>query len=148
MRDTIELEHRGVPVALITATGRLVEVRKRAGIFEISHAFADKIAATMGSVWATAQLSKFGYHQALRLAGCRGGDAVRLGEVVMDWEYPDAVFERAHRPAGFGRWNTDVDGFKRFESVVTPDPVPGLTAAAVAERAGEITPKVVRILTG
>ena len=149
MRDTIELELRGVPVALITATGRLVEVRKSAGIFEVDHGFADKIAATVGSEWATRQLSKFGYHRALRLAGCRAGDSVRLGgEVVIGWEYPNAEFEHTHRPAGFGRWNSDLDGFRRFESVVTPDPIPGLSAVEVARRTEEITPKVVRILTG
>lgn len=148
MRDTIELELRGVPVALITATGRMVEVAKRDGIFEITHAFAAKIASTMGSDWGTKQLSKFGYHRALRLAGCRAGDQVRLGDALVEWQYPDPEFERAHRPAGFGRWNSDVDGLPRFDFVVTPDPIPGLSPAQVAERTEAIAPRIVRILTG
>ena len=78
MRDTLELESRGTPVALITTTARIVEVAKRDGLFHLQHGFAGKIHATLTTPWATKNMAKFGYHRALRMAGCREGDLVQL----------------------------------------------------------------------
>lgn len=134
-------------MALVTATARLVEVHEHHGVFAVSHGFAAKIASSLGSQWASSQLCKFGFHRALRLAGCAEGDNVRLADELIEWHYPEPEFEAQHRPTGFGRWNSDIDGLAHLQPIVTPDPIPGLDAKEVAERAVVIGRRAVAILT-
>ena len=131
---------------MIAAPGRVVEVVEHDGTFTLLHGFAAKIGATLPSRWAMTQAAKFGYHAALRLNGCRPGDRVRLGDVIVAWAYPDATFEQDHRPAGYGRWNSEVDGFRRLKTVVAADPIARLSSAEVAGRTAAIMPEVVDIL--
>lgn len=147
MRDTLELESRGTPVALITTTARIVEVAKRGGVFHLHHGFAGKIHATLGSDWAEKQMAKFGYHRALRMAGCSEGDSVQLPGGTIRWRFADTDDERSQMPAGFGKWCNTADGVRGLQTITVDDPVHGLSASAIAQRVDEIVPRCVSILT-
>ena len=147
MRDTLELESRGTPVALIATTARIVEVAKRDGVFHLHHAFAGKIHATLGTPWATKSMAKFGYHRALRMAGCSDGDAVQLPGGTISWRFPDSDDERSQMPAGFCKWCSRADGVRGLRTITLDDPVHGLTTPAIAERAAAILPQSVLILS-
>ncbi|MEJ2089499.1 MAG: hypothetical protein P8Y69_13715 [Gammaproteobacteria bacterium] len=136
-----------MPVGLITATARLVEVEARDGVFHLSHAFAGKIHQTLGTPWASRQMGKFGYHRALRMAGCRDGDPVELTGGIVAWEYPDPEEELVTMPSGFGKWCSSADGVRALRTVTTPDPIADLDENAVRARADVITPAVVDVLT-
>ncbi len=147
MHDTLEFESRGTPVALITTTARIVEVVKRDGVFHLRHGFAGQIHATLGTPWAAKSMAKFGYHRALRMAGCHEGDPVQLPGGTVSWRFPATDDERAQMPAGFGKWCSAADGVRGLQTITVEDPVHGLSASAIAGRADEIVPQSVSILT-
>ena len=147
MRDTIEFEIRGLPVALVVTPARLVEVEARAGVFHLRHAFAAKIFSALGSVWAQRQMAKFGYHRALRMVGCRDGDLVQLPGGTVEWRFPDIEYERSTMPAGFGRWCSVADGVSGLRWITTNDPNTRRDDDGRSRRAGELAVQVKAILT-
>jgi hypothetical protein len=148
LRDTIELELRGVPTALIATTGRLVDVVRSGNEFVLSHAFADKIYAAMDSPWAIRQMAKFGYHRALRIAGCDEGNLVHLSGREIRWHFPTVDDERTSMPAGFGKWCSNANGIRDLQTIMTADPIFGLDQAEIAQRADELLPEIISTLTG
>ncbi len=156
MRDTIELEGAGIPVALITASGRIATVSKKKGVYHIKHGdveledrFANVIRslASLGdALGQDLQLHRIlkDYHRLLRLAGCKEGDKVSFESIEMNWRFPPPAFEE-HKwswPSGFRKWHSVVDGIKGFEHIETPDPTVGLSSAEVAKRVNDLTPRV------
>lgn len=113
----------------------------------MNHAFAGKIYQTLGTAWATKQMSKFGYHRALRIAGCQDGDKVQLPGGIVTWEYPDPDEELGLMPSGFGKGCNPADGVRGLRTITTPDPIPGIDEHEVRARADVIAPEVVTILT-
>ena len=92
-------------------------------------------------------MAKFGYHRALRMAGCREGDQVQLPGGTISWRFPDTDDERSQMPAGFGKWCSTADGVRGLKTITVDDPVDGLSASAIAHRVDEIVPQSVSILT-
>ena len=147
MRDTIELEGRGVPVALITAAGRIPKVTKKKGVFYLTQShdknFSGKDPHTQRGI------AKFSYHRQLRLAGCKVGDAVEINGIRVKWKYPSKEFEenvRLNWPSGFRNWHSTIDGIKSFKPIETPDPTVGLSKSEVEARVKDLTPAVMNLL--
>ena len=147
VRDALELELRGVPVALIVATGRVVQVARRRGVFHLTHGFAEKIYSAFESPWARRQMCKFGYHRALRMAGCRAGSRVRLPGGTVSWSYPSEDEELSCMPAGFGNWSSKLDGVRNFEHVEVDSPRSRMTNLEIEASMEHILPRVISILT-
>lgn len=150
MRDSIELESRGVPVALITASGRIPTITRRGGIYYLSHFFGDRFRPeALNSTVGQRGIAKFSYHRQLRLAGCKEGDDVDVAGTRVKWKFPSREFEesRLNWPAGFAKWHLTIDGIKRFMPIETPDPTVGLPASEIEERVRDLTPKVFTMLT-
>lgn len=151
MRDTIELEGRDVPVALITAQGRIPKVAKRKGVYYVAQSLAGNFKGDLDNPRAQRYLSKFGFHRQLRLAGCKAGDPVEINGVRLKWKYPSKAFEESklNWPSGFAKWHTRIDGIKRLEPIETPDPTVGLSRSEVQARVDDLTPAVLgRLVAG
>ena len=134
-------------MAWVDTAGRVPLVRRRSGAFEIEYAAGyllkrDLARLPQGSPQrvesARKTFEKFGLHRALRLAGAREGDRVRLGGVEFRlWDYPEPRL----RPSEAG------DGIAGYEYIVAP-PVGRLDSAAVAVVADGIAAAVIaRLLT-
>src|SRR5262245_24345391 len=97
--DIFTLEAAGCPVAWVDTPGRMPRVTRRGRTFGIDYAAARSLVAdvgraggigsTEGRAVAIETFEKFGLHRALRLAGARAGDTVRVrGLEATLWDYP------------------------------------------------------------
>ena len=85
-------------MAWVDTAGRAPLVRRRDGAFEIEYAAGHLLERDLSRLpegsprrveVAAKRFEKFGFHRALRLAGARAGDRVRVGELELTlWEYP------------------------------------------------------------
>ena len=149
LRDSIELEFRNIPVALVTATTRIPTVRKQQGVYILTHCFADRFnEGWFSSPMDQRNLAKFGYHRQLRLAGCQAGDRVEINGQRIPWVYPSAEFEASkwNWPSGFAKWHLRQDGIKQFKAIETPDPTVDLSAADISYRVEDLIPKIQTVL--
>lgn len=154
MRDTIELEALGVPVALITATSRIPSVTRKNGVFFVNHFSVDAPRKSAKAFdgdfdnpgWKRS-LTKFAYHRQLRLAGCKEGDEVAIGGLRVKWRFPTAEYEENNWPSGFRAWHSRIDGIKELEHIETPDPTVGLSDEEIEQRVDDLTPAVLARLT-
>ena len=148
MRDTIELEAMGVPVALITAAGRIPRVTWKKGVYFVSQSRHADFDGDLDDPQVQRGIAKFSFHRQLRLAGCKEGDEVEIGGKRMKWKYPSREFEESKRnwPSGFSKWHSRVDGIKNFRPIETPDPTFGLSVAEIGNRVSDLTPQVCAIL--
>lgn len=131
---------------MITTTGRRPIVQKKKGVYHLSHAFADHVAAA-ADVSVNRTSAKMGFHRALRLAGCKDGDKVNLDGTEIVWRYPTEEYEAKNWPSGFAKWNSIIDGIKGIKSLETTDPIWDIGKAEVARRAADLVPGIVKILT-
>ena len=129
MRDTIEFETRGLPVALITAAGRIPTITKRKGVFFLYQSRGklfnpERLETPEGQ----RGIAKFSYHRQLRMAGCKDGDEVDVSGTRLKWKYPSVEFEenKWNWPSGFAKWHSRADGIKKLKAIETPDPTVGL----------------------
>ncbi len=134
----------GVPVALITAAGRIARVTKKKGVFCISQSRFGQFHGDLKNPGTQRALAKFGFYRQLRLAGCKEGDEVEIGTTRVKWRYPSKEFEANKRnwPSGFGSWHSTIDGIKQFKPIETPDPTVGLSDDEIQNRVDSLTPAV------
>ena len=100
LRDIFELEVQGIPVAWIDTPGRVPKLTRVArGVYTIDYAtnFMIERGAERHGVRPAALVrtfEKFGFHRALRVAGAKPGDRVRIGAVEIElWPYPPRELE-------------------------------------------------------
>ena len=117
-------------------------------MYHLSHGFAGEIHSVFGSPWAERQISKFGYHRALRMAGCESGSTVGLPGGTVSWSYPPLEEELKWMPAGFGKWSSRLDGIRNFETVEVEDPPPRMKGREAETVVEGLLPQVISILTG
>ena len=138
----IELESRGLPVAWVDTPNRLPRVRRRGGVFVIESGAARPIgrpasrasSAASGAALAK-RFEKFGLHRALRAAGAKPGDRVRVGELeVRLWPYPEPALPGV------------AEGIRGYRYLETP-PFARLSRSQLKERASELAPRVIVALT-
>ena len=157
MRDTLELELRDVPVALITTTARVPVVTKKNGVYHLRHAFAAGILESWGTPQGDRALLRFGYSRMLRMAGCREGDTVVLawpgglrgrasGSGSVKWRSWPAEIEAKTMPSGFGTWSNTADGVRGLETITLPDPLFGRSKEVVASHGESVVPQIEKIL--
>ena len=130
-----------MPVAYVDTEGRIPQVQRRKGVFEIEYAASRMMLRDARRLPESARptlektFEKFGFHRALRLAGARPGDRVRVGALEFElWDYPKPKL------AGTS------DGIRGYRYIETP-PFGKLDAASLEERARELAPRVIDALT-
>jgi hypothetical protein len=157
LRDTLELELRNVPVALITTTARVPVVTKKNGVYHLQHSHAQGVLESWGTPQADRALLRSGYDRLLRMAGCREGDTVVLawpgglrggasGSGSVKWRSWPAEIEAKAMPSGFGNWSDTADGVRGLETITLPDPLFGISKEVVASHGESVVPQVEKIL--
>jgi hypothetical protein len=99
LHDIFELESRGIPVAWIDTPGRVPKIARVRGAYVIEYATnfmieraVEQYGVRPGSL--ARAFEKFGFHRALRVAGAKPGDRVRVGKVDFElWPYPPPKLE-------------------------------------------------------
>jgi hypothetical protein len=99
LHDIFELEARGIPVAWIDTPGRVPKVERVGRVYIIDYAtnfmierVVDQHGIRPASLART--FEKFGFHRALRVAGAKPGDRVRVGKAEFElWPYPPPKLE-------------------------------------------------------
>ena len=93
--DVWELEARGVPVACIDTPRRTPRITKSARTFSVDYYRLDRRVKQWmrkGEDKLIAEFESQGLHRALRLAGARPGDTVRVGTTELElWPWPDSA---------------------------------------------------------
>ena len=137
-----EFEAKGLPVAYVDTPGRVPLVRRRSGVYVIEYAAGRMLRQPPQQVPSSAYpvlfakgFEQFGFHRALRLAGARPGDRVRVGELELElWEYPEPKLKGT------------TDGIRNYAYIETP-PFSRLSPAELGERARALAPRVIEALT-
>jgi hypothetical protein len=99
LHDIFELESRGIPVAWIDTPGRVPKIARVGRAYSIEYAtnFRIEQAADQRGIQPASlarAFEKFGFHRALRAAGAKPGDQVRVGKVQVElWPYPPPKLE-------------------------------------------------------
>ncbi len=130
-----EFEARGLPVAYVDTPGRVPRVRRRNGVFVIEYKAArmmkqppDQLPSSAYPVVFAKGFEQFGFHRALRLAGARPGDRVRVGELELElWEYPEPKLKGT------------TDGIRNYRYIETP-PFARLSPARCASEGASSPP--------
>ena len=142
MHDVFELEHRSIPVAYVDTPGRVPHIERHGSVFVV-HYETNRfllIAGLPGVPLAKKQrlFERQGIHRALRLAGAKPGDRVRVDDVEFAlWEYPPPDPKKP--PSS--------DGVADYPYIVTPPGrIGGWTPEQVRERARELAPRVAQAL--
>ena len=142
MHDVFELEQRGVPVAYIDTPGRVPHVERDGEVFVIDYATNRFLAvAALPQVPMAKKLRTFermGIHRALRMAGAKPGDRVRVDNVEFDlWDYPPPISKRL--PLS--------DGVRDYPYIqVAEGRIGAWTPEQVSEWAPDLVPRVVKAL--
>ncbi len=141
--DVFWLEEQGIPVAYVDTPGRLHKVTRDRGVFVVEYftlkyVLADLMRADPEKRPALMrkQFERQGIYRALRLAGCRPGDRIRL----LDWE-----FDLEELPGPAKSWLVSSNGIPDYPYIMTPA-IGRLSEGAVAARARELLPRVLDAL--
>ena len=145
MHDVFWLEEQGIPVAYVDTPGRLHKVTRDGPVFVMEYATLkyilpqvtdpdpDRRRAAMRK-----QFERQGIYRALRLAGAKVGDRVRL---------LDAEFTLDELPMPSKQWAPSSDGIPDYPYVLT-SAIGRLEVEEVKERARELLPRVIDHLVG
>ena len=142
----IELELAGVPTAYVGVKGKVPLVRRSGRSFELQHGFG--YAYAVSGRFHDDLLEEMGVHRAMRLAGCREGDPVRVGDKEVSWSYPPNGPDQRPLPGGLAKWYSRADGIRAQRFVTTAGPVKDLDGASAKAWAAEVAPKLVALLQG
>jgi hypothetical protein len=107
--DIFSLEAEGVPVAWIDTPGRMPVVKRNGRVFEIDYNIpggrrepVQRIESAARRALAAETFEKWGLHRALRLAGAKAGDTVRVSGLEAElWDYPPKLLDGWDGPAEF-----------------------------------------------
>ena len=142
MHDVFELEQHGVPVAYVDTPGRVPHIERDGKVFVLRYQTNRflKIAGLPAVPLAKKQrtFERAGIHRALRVAGAKPGDRVRVDEVEFElWDYPTPDTTRL--PSS--------DGVRDYPYIeVPPGRIGAWTAEQVKDRAQDLVPHVVKAL--
>jgi Obg family GTPase CgtA-like protein len=143
LHDVYWLEEQGIPVAYVDTPGRMHKVSREDGIFVVDYwtlkyVVRDykKAALEERPAYLRKQLEKQGVYRALRVAGARPGDRVRLLDLEIEME---------ELPEPPRNWLPDAEGIRDYPVIVT-DAVGRLSDAEIAQRAEELLPRVIETL--
>ncbi len=124
-------------MAWVDTPGRVPIVRCSRGAYTIEYAAGVMLARAAGHEdqpavrkWLEKVFEQFGLHRALRLAGAKPGDTVKVGELTVAlWDYPEPK-----HPAS-------CEGVANYAYIVT-EPIVKLAGAGLQTRAQELAPLV------
>jgi hypothetical protein len=143
LHDVYWLEEQAIPVAYVDTPGRTHKVWREGDVFVMEYLTLKYVLPAVTDPDANKRRAKIrkqferqGIYRALRLAGARSGDRVRL---------LDEEFTLDELPAPPKTWVVSGEGIPDYPYIVTPA-IGRLDAQGVKERASELLPSVIKQL--